>query len=213
MLPSLIYMKLGFCHLGFRVCSVRHVWYVTKRPSKEEAAEGDSHPHQQNGACATSWGVRPPHCALIIGSCVQPERHPPPQGMLGCYDLFLEACVHPEPHPPLPTRGVGGCSVTKASSLPIPWSFRGPTCSQVCVRKRLRLRNCLWPDLGTLWNDSLPIEASAHPLIYQEMPLAFWFWLVSNCQNLLPRLQGFQEARLMNLFRVQKVASPDPRNL
>ena len=37
-------MKLGFCRLGFRVCSVRHVWYVTKRPSKEEAAEGDQSP-------------------------------------------------------------------------------------------------------------------------------------------------------------------------
>lgn len=32
-------MKLGFCHLGFWVCSERHVWYVTERPSEEEEEE------------------------------------------------------------------------------------------------------------------------------------------------------------------------------
>lgn len=55
MLPSLIYMKLGFCHLGFRVCSVRHVWYVTKRPSKEEAAEGDQSPLERETAIPANW--------------------------------------------------------------------------------------------------------------------------------------------------------------
>lgn len=49
-------MKLGSCHLGFRVCSVRRVWYVTERPSEEQAAvEGDQGPLERETAIPANW--------------------------------------------------------------------------------------------------------------------------------------------------------------
>ena len=116
-------MKLGFCHLGFRVCSVRHVWYVTKRPSKEEAAEGDQSPLERETAIPANWmgraqpaGREASSLCFYMGPCVQPERRPAPQGMLGCYDLFLGGCVHPK-WQPFPRQTGVGCSITNASSI------------------------------------------------------------------------------------------------
>ena len=119
-------MKLGFCHLGFRVCSARRVWYVTQRPSEEAAAvegtrahlKGRRPPRQLNGACTARWGGGPPLCAFIAGSCVQPERRPLlkacPVAMICSWGLV---CIPNS----IPSSQTGvGCSINKASSTLLP---------------------------------------------------------------------------------------------
>lgn len=72
-------------------------------------------------------------------------------------------CVHPKWQPPPLQTGLGS-SITKASRS---WSpvLPSPTCNQVCVRKRKRLRNHLSPDSGNRYRMiHSPLEGYCLPL-------------------------------------------------
>jgi hypothetical protein len=102
--PSLIYMKRGLCHLGFRVCSVRRVWYVTKGPSQqeEEVVEGEERAHLKGRrpsqpterGVPTSWegGL---HIVFLLWAVVYNQKGSPSSGQARCCDLFLGAVCIP----------------------------------------------------------------------------------------------------------------------
>lgn len=146
-------MKLGFCHLGFWVCSVRHVWYVTKRPSKEEAAEGDQSPLEREAAIPAKWmgraqpaGERGLFIVLLLWALVYNQKGGPlPKACLVATICSWGVVSIPNGSPFL-ARQAWVAQLTKppASWYPI---LPGPTCIQVSVRKRTRLRNCLSPKL------------------------------------------------------------------
>lgn len=146
-------MKLGFCRLGFRVCSVRHVWYVTKRPSKEEAAEGDQSPLERETAIPANWmgraqpaGERGLFIVLLYGPlCTTRKAARSPRHAWLLWSVPGGLCASQMAAPSSPDRR--GLLNYQRIQHPDTPSFRGPTCIQVSVRKRTRLRNCLSPEL------------------------------------------------------------------
>lgn len=172
-------MKLGFCHLGFRVYSARRVWYVAKRPS-EAAVEGDQGPLEREAAVPpTEWGGhgqggRPPHCAPPAGSCVRAGRRPSsPPGR--CYALLPEAAGIPMASPPPGQAWAAPLTKPPAFWSCVPESHLHPE----CVRKMARPRNCpcrhTWGiSMGRLISRGTDV---AHPLPNKGWPRGFGFAL------------------------------------
>lgn len=184
-------MKLGFCHLGFRVCSVRRVWYVTKRPSEEEVAvaEGDRSPLEREAAIpASELGVHgqlereaPSLCFYDRLLCTT-RKAPPSSGHAWLLRSVPGGLCASQMPPPPPTPDRPGLLYDKSLRHSHPVPFRVPPASQNGrERKRPRPRSCLslWPHFGNLCGATRsPLNGCCLPLISRAKSEVFWSRLV-----------------------------------